>query len=52
VIENGDKPARKAPLQALLEEIRVVSRAEIYLFFALPVVRLPSRSVPPGREPS
>jgi hypothetical protein len=53
VIENGDKPARKALLQALLEEIRVVSRAEIYPFFALPMVRPPYGSVPPaGFEPA
>ena len=52
VIQNGDKPARKALLQALLEEIRVVSRAEIYPFFSLPVVRPPYGSVPPrGVEP-
>ena len=44
VIQNGDKPARKALLQALLEEIRVVSRAEIYPF-SLPVVRPPYGSV-------
>jgi site-specific DNA recombinase len=49
VIQNGDKPARKALLQALLEEIRVVSRAEIYPFFSLPAVRPPYGSVPPAR---
>ncbi len=41
VIQNGDPPARKALVQALVQEIRVVSRAEIYPFFYLPVVRPP-----------
>ena len=49
VIEHGDPPARKALLQALVTEIRVVSRTEIYPFFALPVVRPPYGSVPPTR---
>ena len=50
---DGDPPARKALLQALVQEIRVVSRAEIYPFFNLPVVRPPYGSVPPaGIEPA
>ena len=40
VIETGDPPARKALLRALVEEICVVSRAEIYPCFSLPAVRL------------
>jgi hypothetical protein len=36
VIETGDPSARKALLQALVEEIRVVSGAEIYPSFACP----------------
>jgi hypothetical protein len=44
VIETGDPRARKALLQALVEEIRVVSRAEIYPSFSLPAVRPPSGS--------
>ena len=53
VIEHGDPPARKALLQALVTEIRVVSRTEIYPFFALPVVRPPYGSVrPAGIEPA
>jgi site-specific DNA recombinase len=52
VIETGDPPARKALLQALVEEIRVVSRAEIYPSFSLPAVRPPSGSARPrGFEP-
>lgn len=42
VIETGNPPARKALLQALVNEIRVVSRAEIYPCFSLPAVRPPS----------
>lgn len=41
-------PTRKALLQSLIEEIRVVNRGEIYPFFFLPVVRPPLRSVAPG----
>ena len=53
VIAGGDAPTRKALLQSLVEEIRVVSRAEIYPSFSLPAVRPPSRSVPPaGFEPA
>jgi site-specific DNA recombinase len=53
VIETGDPPARKALLQALVEEIRVVSRAEIYPSFSLPAVRPPSGSArPAGFEPA
>jgi site-specific DNA recombinase len=53
VIADGDPPARKALLQALVQEIRVVSRAEIYPFFNLPVVRPPYGSVrPAGFEPA
>ena len=53
VIEGGDPPTRKALLQSLVEEIRVVSRAEIYPSFSLPAVRPPSGSVPPaGFEPA
>jgi hypothetical protein len=36
VIAGGDPPTRKALLQSLAEEIRVVSRAEIYPSFLLP----------------
>ncbi len=53
VIESGDPPTRKALLQSLVDEIRVVSRAEIYPSFSLPAVRPPSGSVPPaGFEPA
>jgi hypothetical protein len=53
VIEGGDSPTRKALLQSLVEEIRVVSRAEIYLAFPLPVVRPPQGSArPAGFEPA
>jgi site-specific DNA recombinase len=41
VIDGGDPPTRKALLQSLVEEIRVVSRSEIYPSFLLPVVRPP-----------
>jgi site-specific DNA recombinase len=41
VIEGGDAPTRKALLQSLVDEIRVVSRAEIYPSFSLPAVRPP-----------
>jgi hypothetical protein len=52
VIADGDPPARKALLQALVHEIRVVSRAEIYPSFSLPAVRPPSGSArPEGFEP-
>jgi site-specific DNA recombinase len=51
VIESGDPPARKALLQALIHEIRVVSREEIYPVFNLPAVRPPCGPVPlPGFE--
>ena len=43
VIEGGDPPTRKALLQSLVDEIRVVSRAEIYPSFSLPAVRPPLR---------
>jgi hypothetical protein len=53
VIEAGDPSQQKALLQALVDEIRVVSRAEIYPFFSLPAVRPPYGSVPPaGIEPA
>ena len=53
VIEGGDPPTRKALLQSLVDEIRVVSRAEIYPSLSLPAVRPPFGSVPPeGIEPS
>ena len=53
VIEGGDAPTRKALLQSLVDEIRVVSRAEIYPSFSLPAVRPPSGSVPrAGFEPA
>ncbi len=52
VIATGDPPTRKALLQALVAEIRVVSRYEIYPAFSLPAVRPPCGSVPPtGIEP-
>jgi site-specific DNA recombinase len=49
VIEAGEPAQEKALLQALVDEIRVVSRAEIYPFFSLPAVRPPYGSVPPAR---
>ncbi len=49
VIETGDPRQQKALLQALVDEIRVVGRAEIYPFFSLPAVRPPYGSVPPTR---
>ena len=53
VIADGDPPTCKALLQALVQEIRVVSRTEIYPFFYLPAVRPPYGSVPPaGIEPA
>ncbi len=53
VIADGDPPARKALLQALVHEIRVVSREEICPSFSLPAVRPPSGSAPPaGFEPA
>ena len=52
VVRDGDRPARKALLQALVSEIRVVSRTEIYPTFSLPTVRPPTPLVPPtGFEP-
>jgi site-specific DNA recombinase len=48
-IEAGDLAQQKALLQPLIDEIRVVSRAEIYPFFSLPAVRPPCGSVPPAR---
>ncbi len=48
VIAHGDPAQQKALLQALVDEIRVVSRAEIYPFFSLPAVRPPCGSVRPG----
>jgi site-specific DNA recombinase len=47
VIAQGDPPTRKALLQALVHEIRVVDRGEIHPVFVLPAVRPPSGSVPP-----
>jgi site-specific DNA recombinase len=47
-IADGDPSARKALLQALVDEIRVQSRDEIYPFFTLPTVRPPYGSVRPG----
>lgn len=53
VIETGDPPARKALPQALVHEIRVVSREEIYPTFNLPAVRPPCGSVgTAGLEPA
>jgi site-specific DNA recombinase len=53
VIETGNPPARKALLQALVAEIRVVSREEIYPTFSLPAVRPPVGSVElAGLEPA
>jgi hypothetical protein len=46
VIEGGDPPTRKALLQWLVDEIRVVSRAEIFPSFSLPAARPPQRAVP------
>jgi site-specific DNA recombinase len=53
VIRNGDPPARKALLQALIDEIRVESRAAIHPTFALPAVRPPGGLVETvGIEPT
>ena len=53
VIETGDPPARKALLEALVAEIRVVSPEEIYPTFNLPAVRPPCGSVElAGLEPA
>ena len=53
VIDDGEPAARKALLQALVDEIRVPSRDEIYPFFTLPTVRPPYGSVrPAGIEPA
>ena len=41
IIRNGDPPSRKAVLQALIDEIRVESRAEIH-----PNLRPPGGSTP------
>lgn len=51
VIEGGDPPTRKALLQSLVDEIRVVSRAEIYPSFSLPAVRPPQGSGSAARCP-
>lgn len=50
VIETGDPPARKALLQALVEEVRVVSRAEMYPSFSCP--RFDHRQVQRARQDS
>jgi len=53
VIEGGDPPTRRALLQSLVEEIRVVSRSELYPSFLFAAVRPPQGSVPPaGFEPA
>lgn len=53
VIDGGNAPTRKALLASMVDEIRVVSRSEIYPSFSLPAVRPPSGSVPPaGFEPA
>ena len=53
VIEGGDPPTRKALLQSMVDEIRVVSRAEIYPSFSLPAVRPLGGSAPrAGFEPA
>ncbi len=49
VIDRGEPSGRKAMLQALVDEIRVASRGEIYPFFTLPLVRPPYGSVRPTR---
>jgi hypothetical protein len=52
VIEGGDPPTRKALLQSLVDETRVVSRPEIFPSFSLHAVRPPQRAVPlRGFEP-
>jgi site-specific DNA recombinase len=52
VIETGEPPARKALLQALVHDIRVVSRDEVYPTFNFPAVRPPCGSVElAGLEP-
>ena len=53
VIDGGDPTTRKALLASMVDEIRVVSRAEIYPSFSFPAVRPPSGSAPPaGFEPA
>jgi hypothetical protein len=49
VIAQGERRQRKALLQSFVQEIRVVSRAEIYPFFFVPAFRPPCGSVPPPR---
>lgn len=48
MIADGEPSARKALLQALVDEIRVQSRDEIYSFFTLLTVRPPYGSVHPA----
>jgi site-specific DNA recombinase len=48
VIDHGDPAQLKTLLQAMVAEIKVASRSEIYPYFSLPVVRPPSTSVAPG----
>jgi hypothetical protein len=45
---NGDPPSRKALLQALIDEIKVVTPGEIHPIFVLPTVRPPGGSVELG----
>ncbi len=52
VLRNGDQPARKAPLLTLVSDVRVVSRAEIYPTFSLPMTRPPTPCNPTGHEPN
>jgi site-specific DNA recombinase len=47
IMQNGDDRQKKALFQALVSEIRVVGRDEIYPSFQIPV-RPPSGSVAPG----
>ncbi|MDP9277143.1 MAG: recombinase family protein [Actinomycetota bacterium] len=49
VVEQGDRRQQKALLQGLVQEIKVISREEIYPFFFVPAFRPPSGSVPPAR---
>src|SRR5205823_4655481 len=45
IIQEADRRQTKALLQALVQQITIVSRDEIYPFFAVPTVRLPSHLV-------
>lgn len=50
VIDGGDAPTRKALLASMVEEIRVVRRAEIFPSFSLPAVRHRNEQYPNGTQ--